>query len=157
MPSAQPPTAQPAIEGANALAAAATTITLSGPTSGVNRRCIDKLHRDGKRGCFWKRGNHASDYGEQVRSHPSSPTIASGTTSDNLHLYAGVSESASINITNDGGLDVPGSPITYTSSAADTTAPTLSSATGTKTSQTTGTSGVTTNEGKRHARCSLLF
>ena len=108
-------------------------------------RCIDKLHRNGKRGCFWKRGNHASDYGNRDVL-PVFSDDCKRHNFDNLHLYAGRVRVGEHQYHERRRPCVAGSPITYTSSAADTTAPTLSSATGTKTGQTTGTGGVTTNE-----------
>ena len=144
-----------AIEGANALAAVATTVTLSGPTSGVTGVASTNFTVTANEAVSGSVAITPATTGTGTFS-PSSPTIASGTTSTTFTYTPGVSESASISITNDGGLSVAGSPITYTSSAADTTAPTLSSATGAKTGQTTGTGGVTTNEanGTLYAFCS---
>lgn len=143
------------IEGANALAAVATTVTLSGPTSGVTGVASTNFTVTANEAVSGSVAITPATTGTGTFS-PSSPTIASGTTSTTFTYTPGVSESASISITNDGGLSVAGSPITYTSSAADTTAPTLSSATGAKTGQTTGTGGVTTNEanGTLYAFCS---
>ena len=76
-----------AISADNTLAASATHVRYPDPRA-ASQALHRQTHRDGKRGCFWKRGNHACDNGnwdvlpvfsDDCKRH----------NFDNLHLYAG--------------------------------------------------------------------
>ena len=115
-----------------------------------NRCCIDKPHRNGKRGCFWKRGITPATTGNRdvlpvfrrCKRH----------NHRTIHPYAGVSESASISITNDGGQKCCGKPDHLHIQRGRHDRPTLSSATA-KLARLSGLAAVTTNEANGHAVC----
>lgn len=112
-----------AIEGANALAAVATTITLSGPTSGVTGVASSDFTATADQPVSVDTTIATATDGTGTFS-PASPVIIAGSSSVTFTYTPGADEAASISISNDAGLAVSHS-ITYTSSSANT-APTFS-------------------------------
>lgn len=86
-----------------------------------------------------------SDGGGGGTFTPTTVSISSGTPTSPYTYTAASPGAKTITTTNNGGLGNP-PPLTYTANAADTTAPTLTSPTGTSTGTTTASGTVTTDE-----------
>lgn len=112
------------IEGVNALAATATSVTLSGPTSGTTGVASTNFTATTDQPVTVDTPIATVTAGNGTFS-PSAPVILAGTSSVTFTYTPSASQTANISITNSAGLTVLGSPIAYTSSAANT-APTFS-------------------------------
>ena len=112
------------IEGTNALAATATSVTLSGPTSGTTGVASTNFTATTDQPVTVDTPITTATAGTGTFS-PSTPVILAGTSSITFTYTPSASQTANISITNSAGLTVLGSPIAYTSSAANT-APTFS-------------------------------
>ena len=112
------------ISADNTLAATATSVTLSGPTSGTTGVASTNFTATTDQPVSTDTTITTVTAGTGTFS-PSAPVILAGTSSITFTYTPSASQTANISITNSAGLTVLGSPIAYTSSAANT-APTFS-------------------------------
>lgn len=100
-------------------AASATQLTLSGPASGTTGAASSNFTVTADAAVSSDVTITPATTGSGTFS-PASPVITSGQTSVTFTYTPSASETADISITSDGGLTIVGSPISYTSSAANT-------------------------------------